>query len=359
MHEKRPAVMVLRYFLLLFFLSILLVGRLLWPFLSILILSYLLTTIFKPVFNVLSRKLSPNFSSLMTCMLIVLIVFLPLTFFVGALSQEAYSLYQWGKGANLAEMFKDLQSSSYVRKAQEVLGSFGVTFETESIGNTVSEIIKTFGLFLYNQAREWAANIMQFLFDFFMMIIVIFFLLIDHERLMNYIVSLSPLPDQQERRLFGKFEEIAGAVLIGNGICGVIQGVLGGTLFAVFGLGPPVLWGGVMAILAFLPIFGIGLVLIPEVVILLLKGRTGLAVFVLIFYVLVSFTIEYAMKPKIVGKRVKMHTLLVFLAIMGGLSVFGVLGIIYGPLIITAFLTLAEIYRASYYEAVVKGTDSC
>jgi len=67
-----------------------------------------------------------------------------------------------------------------------------------------------------------------------------------------------------------------------------------------------------------------------------------------IFYVFLSFSIEYIVKPQMVGERVKMHTLLVFLSILGGLKVFGFLGIIYGPLIVTGFLTLADIYFGSY-----------
>lgn len=348
MQKNPPPPMVLRYFLLVFLLSILMVGRLLWPFLSILVLSFLLAGIFKPVYAVINRKLSPFFSSLLTCTLIIVIVFVPLAFFVGALSQEAYSFYQWGKGANLGLRLKELHGSAIFSRIQEVLDGFGVSFEPEAVSNTLSEFAKFVGLFLYNQATSWAANIMNFIFSFFLMIISIFFLLIDSERLFNFIQRLSPLPWEQERQLIVKFEKISWVVLVVNGLSGLIQGILGGIVFAVFDLGPPVLWGGIMGILAFLPIFGIGLVLIPAAFVLFFKGSTGGAVFLFFFYLTLSFSIEYILKPKLVGNRVKMHTLLVFLSIMGGLSVFGFLGIIYGPLIITAFLTLAEIYIGNY-----------
>ena len=97
-----------------------------------------------------------------------------------------------------------------------------------------------------------------------MMVIVIFFLLIDQERFISYILELSPLPDQQERQLFKKFEEIAKAVLVGNGLVWSASGLFGWRgLFMFMGINSPILWGGIMAILAFLPIFGIGLVLVP------------------------------------------------------------------------------------------------
>jgi predicted PurR-regulated permease PerM len=114
------------------------------------------------------------------------------------------------------------------------------------------------------------------------------------------------------------------------------------------GLNSPILWGCIMAILAFLPILGIGLVMIPAALLLAINDRLGAGIFLFCFYLLLSFSVEYLVKPKLVGDQVQMHTLLVFLSIIGGLSVYGILGIIYGPLIVTAFITLSEIYLKKY-----------
>jgi predicted PurR-regulated permease PerM len=130
--------------------------------------------------------------------------------------------------------------------------------------------------------------------------------------------------------------------------------MLGGVYFAILGLPSPILWGSVMAVLAFLPIFGIGLILVPASVILLVEGYFGQAVITFVFYIVLSFTVEYLLKPKFVGDHVKMHTLLVFLAILGGMAMFGVLGIIYGPLIATGFLTLSELYLNVYRTTLEK-----
>jgi predicted PurR-regulated permease PerM len=355
--KKSFSPLIFRYFLLLFLVSFLLLGQLFWPFFAILILSFLLSGLFQPVYGFFHNKLkfSPQFSSLVTCGLIIFLVFVPLMFFVGALTKEVLGLYPLIKGKNLALLMQQLlEENATVGKIKEILAGFGIELHPERITQTLSEFAKIVGLFLYNQASSWAANIMNFAFSFFMMIIIIFFFLIDHERFISYVLELSPLPDEQERQLFRKFEEIAKAVLVGNGICGLLQGVLGGLVFAYFGLGSPILWGGIMAILAFLPIIGIAFVLVPTSFILFLKGKIGLAVFMLIFYAVLSFSVEYLLKPWMVGGRVKMHTLLVFLSIIGGLSVYGVLGIIYGPLIVTAFLSLADIYRKNYSKYVRK-----
>ena len=145
-----------------------------------------------------------------------------------------------------------------------------------------------------------------------------------------------------------KFHAMASVVLVVNGISGLIQGVLGGAFFALFGLNSPVLWGFITAVLAFVPIVGIAVVFLPASIYLFLKGKVAAAIFFLVFYSAVSGVVEYLVKPKLVGNKVKMHTLLVFLAVLGGLKVFGILGIIYGPLVITAFLTLTDIYRSNY-----------
>jgi predicted PurR-regulated permease PerM len=112
------------------------------------------------------------------------------------------------------------------------------------------------------------------------------------------------------------------------------------------------LWGVIMGLLAFLPIVGIGVVFLPATVILFLMGRYGAAVFFIVFYIVITLLIEYLFKPRIVGKRVQMHTMLVFLSIIGGLKLFGILGIIYGPLVVTAFLTLADIYQHHYQASI-------
>lgn len=357
MQEKSPSPMVLRYFLILFLISILLVGRLFWPFLSMLILSYLLTSVFLPTYKRLNRKLPDYFASFLTCTLVMLLVFIPLVFLVIALAQEAQHLYELGlgSGVNLALKLRSFQESPLFVRLQEITAILGFPLEAEDLSRVFAELARAVGLFFYNQASNWAANIMLFLFNFSLMLLTIFFLLIEQDRLLDYILRLSPLPEDQGRRLFSKFDEITGAVLIGNGICSGIQGVLGGIIFAVFSLGPPVLWGVIMGLLAFLPIVGIGLVLVPAALVLGFKGNLAGAVILLILYGIITVIVEYFMKAKMVGDRVRMHILLAFLSMIGGLATFGLLGIIYGPLIVTAFLTLAEIYLGSY-ERYVKNS---
>jgi len=347
--EKPSTQMIFRYFLVIFLITIFFVGKLLWPFVSILVLAFVLTGIFYPIYSFFVKKMRPALSSLITCMIIFLVVFVPLVFLVGVLSKEAYGLYVMGTSTAIGQDLKGLfQSSRIMEHIESVLVSFDIKLGAEHLNKGLSELGRSVGLFLYEQVSAAASNVLQFVVNFALMLLVIFFLFIDGKKLIAFLVELSPLPDDQDRKLMDKFHAMASVVLVVNGIAGLIQGFLGGVVFAVFGLGSPFLWGFIMAILAFFPIVGIAVVFIPASVYLFLKGRIAAGIFFIIFYLVVSSVIEYVVKPKLVGNKIRMHTLLVFLSILGGLKVFGILGIIYGPLVITAFLTLTDIYRASY-----------
>jgi predicted PurR-regulated permease PerM len=347
--EEPSTQMIFRYFLIIFVITIFFVGKLLWPFVSILVLAFVLTGIFYPIYSFFVKKMRPSLSSLLTCMIIFLVVFVPLVFLVGVLSKEAYGLYVMGTNTAISQDVKELfQSSRIVEHIEGVLANFDVKLSAEHLNKGLSELGRFVGLFLYEQVSSAASNVLQFVVNFALMLLVIFFLFIDGKKLIAFLVELSPLPDDQDRKLMDKFHAMASVVLVVNGISGLIQGFLGGVVFAIFGLGSPFLWGFIMAILAFFPIVGIAVVFVPASVYLFLKGRIAAGIFFIIFYLVVSSIVEYVVKPKLVGNKVRMHTLLVFLSILGGLKVFGILGIIYGPLVITAFLTLTDIYRASY-----------
>jgi predicted PurR-regulated permease PerM len=210
--SDKPSPTLIRYFLIAFFISVIFLGRILWPFWSILILSFLLTNLFKPVYSFLCRRLTEQMASILTCLLIVALVFIPLVFFTGSLAAEALNLYNWGRDSQVGLKLQTfIQESPLIALLQVRLQEFGLDFKPTVVTDTLTYLAKVGGLFLYNQATSWAANILQFLGLFFMMILVIFFLLINQPRLMEYLIRLSPLPDDEDRLLIRKFEEIANA----------------------------------------------------------------------------------------------------------------------------------------------------
>jgi predicted PurR-regulated permease PerM len=355
MTEKTTSYTILLFFLACFLISIFFLGWLLWPFISIIIMAAVVSGIFSPLYGFIAHRgaVRPAIASFLTCCVIFCILFIPIVIFVSILSKEAYDLYLTAKDAIISQQISALMEGSRILElTNNVLANFNFQITVEQLNLYISEIAKFIGLFLYDQARAIASNMLAFFINFFLMLLVIYYLLVDGGRLVSFIVDLSPLPNNQDQILLKKFKDMAGAILIGNGFGGLIQGVAGGVVFSIFGLPSPFLWGVIMGLLAFLPIIGIGIVFIPAAIYLFLKGRIAASIFFIVFYIVLSGGVEYFFKPKLVGQRVKMHTLLVFLAIIGGLKLFGILGIIYGPLVITAFLTLTDIYRSNYQTMV-------
>lgn len=330
-------------------------GNLLAPFAATIVLGGVITGVFQPMFNMFAKNMSRRAAAVLTCIIIFFVVFIPVVFFVGVLSREALGLYNMARDAVISnQLILALENTRALDRLNDLLARAGIqkTVSWQELFAPVSELGKMLGLSLFQQARFITSNLLNLVFYFCLMLMVIFYMFVDGKRLIKYLYDLSPLQDEHERKLFSQFHEMAGAVLIVNGVGGLIQGFAGGVLFWLLGMNAPVLWGLVMGFMAFLPIVGIGIVLVPIAVFYMIENSMITGFGILGFYGILSWGIEYIYKPKLVGDRVAMHPLLVFFAIIGGLNVYGLMGIIYGPLIATLFLTLTDIYFSSFQSMV-------
>jgi predicted PurR-regulated permease PerM len=179
-------------------------------------------------------------------------------------------------------------------------------------------------------------------------VLILYYLLVDGPLFRAWLEDTLPLPADEQRLVADRFMDMASSLVIGNGVAALIQGIAGGMVFALLGLHAAVLWGVVMADLAFIPVVGISLIYIPFSAVLLAAGETGRAAALFIPLAIVATIVEYWLKPLLVGRRAQMHTLLVFLSLIGGAVVFGAVGLLLGPLMMTALLTLTSIYRERY-----------
>ena len=346
-----------RFFLIFLLCSLLLILKLFWTFLSAIILAMLIVSIFYSLYariNILFRY-RETLASLFLTILILITLIIPMGWFVGTLSNEAYELYRKSGNQVSLSKIKEIVKDDPVwgerfRKINEMTG---LQITPDTIEELASSIGKNIGLFLYDQVRSVASNLLNFLIQFFLMALTMYYLFKDGARLKQYFFELLPVPHDHLEKLTAKFHEMGRAIVVGNGLSGIVQGVLGGLGFYFFGLDSPFLWGTVISFMAFLPIIGASAVFIPTAILIFLHGNTGLAVGFLIYNLSYSSVIEYVLKPRMIGQGMQMNALLVFIGIIGGIKVFGILGIVYGPLIITIFLTLAEIYRLEYRDKAV------
>ncbi|MEE4271426.1 MAG: AI-2E family transporter [Thermoanaerobaculales bacterium] len=333
-------------------LCLLIVLRVLAPFASVLLLALVAAGLIHPPYLRLVRRLGghPRLAAFIVCLLLLVVVLVPLYIVALDVSGEALAFYEMST-TELTErgvLERLQQNRDRIERVNAFLEPFGVFITAEDVSDWLTTGGVRLGAFFYKQGVSVATGLLQFVFGFIFWVLVLFYLLLDGEAVRSWFRDTVPIPPDEQQQLSARFMEMASSLVVGNGLAGLIQGVAGGVVFAAAGLPGPVLWGAVMGILAFIPVIGISLVFIPAFLILLIAGETTKAFVVFVPLVVIATVVEYWLKPMLVGRRGQMHTLLVFLALIGGLSAYGATGILIGPLMMTAFLTLVEIYRERY-----------
>jgi len=340
-------------FVTIFLISLLLLLWTVYPFIYTIILSLMMVGVLHPAYQWLVKLSHGRVygSSLLLCLLVFLGVFVPLVFLISTLSVEVADFYLYLRQSLTVGVVSQLmeQHAAWADKVQHLLQRFDVHlhYDFANFEEYVVVMGKTVGLIMYDQTRMLAGKVVDFTLHFVVMIVIVYYLLIDGTKLKEYILALLPMPRAQETLLLTKFNDMSIAIIIGNGTAAILQGIMGGIGLTMFGFRSPVLWGTVMAIFAFIPFIGISIVFVPITIYLFLSGQVARGIIFFIYFVLLSGIVEYIVKPKMVGDRVKMHVLLVFISIFGGIATYGILGILLGPLVAIAFLTLAEIYLST------------
>jgi predicted PurR-regulated permease PerM len=298
-------------------------------------------------------KISRNSAAIIITLLIVVLVFIPSIFIIIALSKESIALYSNSRDFFMSESFTGLfsaDSSAYIA-VTSFLEEIGVDADISRLKNELLNYAQLFSGYILKTVNSWISNIISFLFSFIIMILVIYALFSQGDKLKAFLLKLSPLPDDQEELLLKNFNQMNYVTIVCNGLGGIIQGVLAGIGFWLAGIPSIVLWTVVMTFLAFIPLLGISIIYIPAVIYLFLTGKTVAAVVIFIYCSAVALIVENWFKPWFIGQRIKMNSLFVLFCIIGGMSYFGIPGIFYGPIIGIVFLTLVDLYHAHYLNA--------
>lgn len=332
--------------------SLALLLTLFWAYVTSIVLALLLASAFYPLYAWLKKILGgrENLAALIVSFFILLVLIIPVGGFIGTLSNEALQFYDRTKqSVSLKKIQEALEGDSlWATQWRRVQKRLGWEYSAAKLETTATSVAKSIGLYLSRQLSAIGSNILSFLVHFFLMMLIIFYMFRDGVRLKTYFSELLPFPAQQQNLMVTRFRDTAKAIIFGNGINAIAQGILGGLGFLFFGLGSPILWGTFIAFSALLPVVGATIVFVPATVVFLVQGERGMAIGFLIYNLFYSAIMEYGVKPKLIGSEMRMNSLLVFIGILGGMKIFGIMGIIYGPLIMTIFLALAEIYRVEY-----------
>lgn len=321
-------------------------GWILWPLAGAILWGVLLSIIFAPLYQLLLARMPRwrNVASGTTVLLIAILVVIPVTLVAVALVQEVSGLvgrFQSGE-LDVRRPLSDFRSA-LPESAADLL----TQFESAGLGALREKLSTTLvegGQFIARQAVNIGKVTGDFLLNVFVMLYLLFYLLRDGQTLLTFFQRAIPLSPEHHQVLFNRFTATVRGTIKGDIVVGLVQGTLGGLIFWILGLGTPVLWGAVMAVLSLLPAFGTGLVWVPAGIYLLLTGSAWKGVVLLAFGALVISTIDNILRPVLVSKDVEMPSYVVLVSTLGGIAVFGVNGVVIGPLLAALFLTAWEMY---------------
>ena len=206
--------------------------------------------------------------------------------------------------------------------------------------------IKTLSTWLSVTAASIVKGSVYQVLGFCLTFYLLFFFLRDRRAALQSLRFLSPLSKAEMERVFARVGDTVYATIYGALAVSAVQGVLGGLMFYWLGLPAPLLWGVVMALLAVVPLLGAFVVWVPAALFLALQGSWGKALILILWGALVVGTIDNLLRPILIGKRLKLHTVLAFIALVGGLIFFGPAGLILGPISLTITTVLLEIWRS-------------
>ena len=206
------------------------------------------------------------------------------------------------------------------------------------------ELVGTVSSFLINSLSSFTKLTIGAIFSSIIMLYVMFYFLNMGDILLQKILFFLPLDDLNEQRLLSRFTSVTRATIKGTLIIGIMQGSICGLAFAIAGIDGPVFWGSLMAVMSVVPAVGTALVWFPALIILTLAGNFMGVIVLAIMCGLVAGNLDNILRPRLVGKDTEMHDLFVLFGTLGGISMFGLLGIIIGPIIAALFITIWEIY---------------
>ncbi len=321
-----------------------------WPFLKPLLLGAMLASLSRPLYLWVTRLLRgrQSLAAVVTLLILFILVAGPVSAFVGLVVSQAVNISNeaipwvrehFGAASTfnahdwLVDRFPSL--APYVPDQSQIM---------ENAGN----VAKAAGAFLVAGVSSVTAGTAAFILDLFVMLYAMFYFLRDGPRIVEKIFYYTPLAHEDEARVLQQFISVTRATIKGTLVIGMIQGALAGFGFWVAGLEGAAFWGTIMAVLSVVPGIGAALVWVPGVIYLYLAGETLTATLLLAWCAAVVGTVDNILRPTLVGKDAKMPDLLILLGTLGGLFLFGPIGFIVGPIVCGLFLTVWDIYGATF-----------
>lgn len=361
-----------RWFFAFFLLTMVALGMLFSPYVYALLFSTVVAVVSWPLFRLIESKLNGRrtIAAILTLISLFFLVFGPLTLigwlFVSEASSVVRTASQFMEG-NQFDILVDTYSQQTpppVHEAREWLAGWvpeGWLPDEGSMFPAFVDWVRTSALALLSQAGAGLPGILEGFFGFgldaVIFLFALFTLYLEGPRLLTALMHLSPMDDRYERQLFDVFRELANNMVLATLITAVIQGCIAAIGFRIAGL-PSVAFLGILAgVCSFIPLAGTGIIWIPAAIVVGFMHGWSWAVFLAIWNLVFTGSVDNVIKPLVLRGSTRIHPLLIFLSVFGGLAWFGPVGVLMGPLIVAFFLAAYTIYMREYLDMEVALPD--
>lgn len=317
-----------------------------WPFFGAILWALVVTIAFAPVHDRLLLKMPArkNTVATLTLLLVIALVIIPF-FVVGSLMvDEALRTYDsvQTKEIDFAKLGQELQAV-IPQRWQDLAGRY-ITPDFEELQSKLSALVTSGVQIIASQAVSVGQRAFNFAMALGVMLYLTFFLLRDGRQISRRIGEAVPMRAEQRKAFFDKFTTVIRATVKGSIVVAIVQGILGGLIFAFLDIRAAVLWGVVMGLFSLIPAVGTGIVWVPVSNYLLVTGSVWEGVTLLLLGVFVISMVDNVLRPILVGQDTQMPDYVVLISTLGGLSVMGINGLIVGPVVAAMFISAWEIF---------------
>jgi predicted PurR-regulated permease PerM len=312
------------------------------PFMTYIVLAGILTYTLFPIYHFINQRTRrPGLSAGLCVALALLVMILPTVYLVSELVDQVSGAYNTLQTDSLSQVgdYLDSQVGDYLNR----LTNRRVDFQ-EILSSALDQLRQS----IVGLAPNILGSISELLIGLFIMFFVMFYGFREGQGFITYLKALIPLEGGLKDSLFHEMRTITQAVLYGQVLTAVIQGGLGGIGLLIFGVPNALFWGAIMIITAFLPVLGTPMIWVPAAVGLILDGKATRGILLLIYGATLVMNIDNFLRPKLVSGRSKVHPVLILIGVLGGLRVFGFIGMLVGPLILAILVALIKFYEQNY-----------
>lgn len=302
------------------------------PELNAIVLGVTFAVLFQPLYGWLVKKMpkGKSFAALVIVLLTIMIICVPLIFFGLQMFSEATGFYASISSGGSFPVIHYLET-----KMDMISPTWGANLNTY-LQQFLGWIMSDLGALFSGVASMFFAMILSFF--------ALYYLLRDGDRLHNVAIRVSPLRHESTELLLGKLHLVMSSIIRGTLLMSVFYGIAAGLGFFIFGLPNAIFWGAVSVFASFIPLFGTYTVIIPGMIILIIEHHYFAAIGLFVWIATSSILFENYLRPLLIGRKVNIHPLLILFSVVGGLSFFGPLGVLLGPLALGVLLSLIEIY---------------